>query len=127
MKTSLFGIIVLMVLLVSVHSAFDSAYADDEDPIRIVLDITYQNILETREDVGDVSKNAETLFATGQDEYFEALSALDAGDTEAARDHALIAMVLFEDATEEIGEFEGFEDEDMISRTHPKTDHFVNI
>jgi len=106
MGKALFGLIALLVLSVSVSSAFDSAYADDEDPIKMVLDITYQNILETREDTGVISGNADTFFVAGEKEYFEALSALEAGDTEAARDHALIAMVLFEDSAEEIGEIQ---------------------
>jgi len=111
----LFSIIALLVLSVSVSSAFvESAYADEhDDPIKTVLDITYQNILETRENIDDVPENANTLFSAGEDEYFEALSALEAGDTDAARDHALIAMALFEDSTEVIGEFEGFEDDDI--------------
>jgi len=46
LKKSLFGIIALLVLSVSVSSAFDSAYADEHDPIKTVLDITYQNILQ---------------------------------------------------------------------------------
>ena len=115
LKKSLFGLIALLVLSVSLSSAFvESAYADDhDDPIKTVLDITYQNILETRENIDDVPENANTLFSAGEEEYFEALSALEAGDTDAARDHALIAMALFEDSTEVIGEFEGFEDDDI--------------
>jgi len=47
-KTSLFGVIVLLVLLVSVSSAFvESAYAEEHEPIRIILDITHQNILDS--------------------------------------------------------------------------------
>ena len=80
MRKPLFGLIALLVLSVSVPTAFESAYADGEDPIKMVLDITYQNILELREDAGVISENADTFFAAGQEKYNEALSALEAGD-----------------------------------------------
>ncbi len=48
LKTSLFGLIVLLVMSVSVSTAFvESAYADDHEPIRIILDITHENILDS--------------------------------------------------------------------------------
>ena len=95
MRKPLFGLIALLVLSVSVPTAFESAYADGEDPIKMVLDITYQNILESREDTGVISENADTFFAAVQEKYNGALAALEAGDFEAARDNALIAMALF--------------------------------
>jgi len=99
----LFGIIALLVLVSSVTSAFESAYADEDDPIKIVLDLTYQNILESRADAGEIPDNAETFFAAGEEKYNEALAALEAGDIDSARDNALIAMALFEDSAQEIG------------------------
>ncbi len=103
LKTSLFGIMALVVLSVSVNSAFvESAYANEHDPIKTVLDITYQNILESRADAGEISDNAETFFTAGEAKYNEAIAALEAGDTAAARENALIAMALFESSAEEI-------------------------
>jgi len=99
----LFGIIALLVLATSVSTAFESAYADEDDPIKIVLDLTYQNILESREATGVIPDNADTFFLAGEEKYEEALAALEAGDIDSARDHALIAMALFEDSTQEIG------------------------
>ena len=70
------SIIALSVLLVSVSSAFvDSAYADDEDPIKMVLDITYENAIESREDIDELPENADAFFSAGEEKYFEALSA----------------------------------------------------
>ncbi|MCH8086048.1 MAG: hypothetical protein IIC15_06465, partial [Thaumarchaeota archaeon] len=105
--THIFSLIAFLVLLVSVSSVFvESAYADDEDPIKMVLEITYQNILESRGGVGVIPENAETFFLAGQEKYEEALAALEAGDIEAARESALIAMALFGDSVEEIGVLE---------------------
>ena len=107
LKTSLFGIIALLVLTVSLSSAFNqTAFADDEDPIRTILEITYQNILESREDVGEVPDTAETFFLAGQENYDEALEALENGDIVTAKEKAIVAMALFEDAAEEIGALE---------------------
>jgi len=103
-KKSLFGIIVLMVLTVSVSSAFETAYAEGEDPIQIVLDITYENIQGSLDGVDDHEANA--LFLAGEEKYFEAIAALEAGDIATAKDSALIAMALFEDSAEEIGSLE---------------------
>jgi len=99
-------IIALLVLTVGVSSAFESAYADEDDPIKMVLDITYQNILELREDAETIPENADTFFAAGEEKYNEALAALEAGDTVAAKENALIAMALFENSAEEIGAIE---------------------
>ncbi len=107
LKNSLFGIIALAILSVSVSSAFESAYADEhEDPIKVVLDITYQNILESRDGLDEVPENAETFFVAGEEKYNEALAALEAGDIVTARESAIVAMALFEDAVQEIGAIE---------------------
>jgi hypothetical protein len=106
MRKTLFGLIALLVLSVSVPTAFESAYADGEDPIKMVLDITYQNILESREDAGEIPDDADAFFLAGQEKYNEALAALEAGDVDSARDNALVAMALFEDSAQEVGAIE---------------------
>jgi len=66
LKTSLFGLTVLLVMLVSVSTAFvESAYAEEDDPIRIILDITHQNIIDSiaESGLGDVDA-AELLLGT---------------------------------------------------------------
>ena len=105
-KKSLFGIIALLVLTVSVSSAFDEAYAADEDPIRMILDITYENIQDSRDNAGVISEASETFFSAGEEKYNEAIAALEAGDIVTAKESALVAMALFEDAAEEIGAIE---------------------
>ena len=77
MRKTLFGLIALLVISVSVSSAYvESAYADDEDPIKMVLDITYQNILESRA-VENITENAETFFLAGQGKYEEELAEIE--------------------------------------------------
>jgi len=105
-KKSLFGIIALLVLTVSVSSAFESAYAADEDPIRMILDITYENIQDSRDNAEVISDASETFFSAGEEKYNEAIAALEAGDIATAKESALVAMALFEDAAEEIGALE---------------------
>ena len=106
MQKSHFGIITLLVLSVSIASAFEYSYADDEDPIKMVLEITYQNILESRADTETISNASETFFLAGQTNYNEAILALESGDIVTAKEKALVAMALFEDAAEEIGVLE---------------------
>ena len=107
-KTSLFGLIALLVLTVSLSSTyFESAYADDhEEPIKMVLDLTYENILESIENADEVPEASQTFFDAGYDKYLEALTALEEGDIVTAKESALVAMALFEDAAEEIGALE---------------------
>ncbi len=113
-KKSLFGIVALLVLTVSVSSAFDSAFAqsdESESPIKMVLDLTRENIEESLDSVAGGSSAAQTFYDLGQDEYQQALDALDNGDKEAAAEHAIIAMALYEDSAEVIGEIqESFDD-----------------
>ena len=106
MKKSLFGIIALLVLTVSFSSTFESAYAADEDPIKMILDITYENIQDSRNNADVISDASETFFDAGEAKYEEAIEALEAGDIVTAKESALVAMALFEDAAEEIGALE---------------------
>ena len=106
MRKSLFGVIALLVLSVSVSSAFQSAYAADDDPIRMVLDITYQNIQDSRNNLDEIPESSQTFFEAGEEKYNEAIAALDAGDIITAKESALVAMALFENAAEEIGVIE---------------------
>jgi len=110
MKTSLFGILALLVLAVSLPSAFAQT---SDSPIQMVLDLTKENLLETLDSAGEIPFTAQTFYDLGEEEYQKAIDALNNGDFEAAEEHAIIAMALFEDSTEEIGEFEGFEDDDI--------------
>jgi len=106
MRKSLFGIIALLVLSVSISSAFQSAYAAEDDPIRRVLDITYQNIQDSRNSLDEIPASSQTFFEAGEEKYNEAIAALDAGDITTAKESALVAMALFENAAEEIGALE---------------------
>jgi hypothetical protein len=110
LKTSLFGIIVLLVMSVSVSTAFvESAYAEEEHPIKIVLDITYQNILESIEDAGiDPVSDEYVYFQEGEDAYNDAIAYLleEPPNIVDAKKSALIAMALFEKTAEEIGVLE---------------------
>ena len=110
----IFGIIVLLVLTVGVPSSF--AQSDEsESPIKMVLDLTRENIEESLDSVAGGSSAAQTFYDLGQDEYQQALDALDRGDEEAAEEHAIIAMALYEDSAEVIGEFGGFDDDTGVS------------
>ena len=103
--THLFGLIALLVLSVSVTSAFvESAYAEGEEPIQIILDITYENIQESLDGVDDAE--ALALFQAGEEKYHDALAALEAGDILTANESAIVAMALFEDSAVVIGALE---------------------
>ena len=105
LKTSLFGIIALLVLSVSLPSAFAQS-ADSESPIKMVLDLTKENLIESLDSVGEIPSTAQTFYEMGQEEYEKAIDALNNGDLEAAEEHALIAMALYEDSASVIGELE---------------------
>jgi hypothetical protein len=103
-KNTLFGIIVLLGLTVSVSSAFvESAYADEAGAIQVILGITYENIQESFADA-ELNPEDDPVFLAAQEDYFEALAALEAGDLAAAEENALSAMNLFEISAENIGE-----------------------
>ena len=105
LKNSLFGIIALLVLTVSLPSAFAQT-ADSESPIQMVLDLTKTNLEDSFESTGDVPSTAQTFYEMGQEEYDKAIDALNNGDMEAAEEYAIIAMALFEDSASVIGELE---------------------
>ena len=104
LKTSLFGVVVLA-LSVSVSSAFAQS-AESESPIKTILDLTRENLLESLESTSEIPPTAQTFYDMGQVEYEKAIAALEEGDTEAAREHALIAMALYEDSASIIGSLE---------------------
>ncbi len=100
----LFSVIALLVLSVSVSSVFvESAYADEADAIAVILGMTYGNIQESFVDAG-INPEDDPVFLAAQEDYFEALTALEAGDLAAAEENALSAMKLFEISAENIGE-----------------------
>ncbi len=102
-KKSLFGIVALLVLTVSVSSAFEPAYADEGDVIQVILDITYENIQESFADAG-IDPESDPIFVAAQEEYEEAVALLKAGEFETAEASALEAMGLFEISAKNIGE-----------------------
>jgi len=99
-KKTLFGIVALLVLTVSLSTAFEPAYAAGEEPIRMVLDVTLENIEDAME--GMDNEEAVVLYEAGKAAYDDAIAALEAGEIEDAKNSALIAMELFEGATEEV-------------------------
>src|SRR3989338_5347813 len=104
LKTSLFGVVVLA-LSVSVSSAFAQS-AESESPIKTILDLTRENLLESLESTSEIPPTAQTFYDMGQVEYEKAIAALEEGDTDVAREHALIAMALYEDSASIIGSLE---------------------
>ncbi|QLH04990.1 hypothetical protein C5F49_06415 [Nitrosopumilus oxyclinae] len=70
----------------------------------MVLDLTRSNLLDSFDDTGEIPSSAQTFYDLGQEEYQKAIDALNAGDFDAAEEHALIAMTLFEDSASVIGE-----------------------
>ena len=74
LKIGLFGLIALFVLSVSVPSAFaQSTESETESPLKMVLDITYQNIVESITD-SEMSQNEINLrLLQVEEEYNEAI------------------------------------------------------
>jgi hypothetical protein len=108
LKIGLFGLVVLFVLSVSVPSAFaQSIESETDSPIKMILDMTLENLEESVLDPDrEIPSTAQTFYQMGQGEYQLAIDALNEGDVEAAEEHALIAMALFEDSASVIGELE---------------------
>ena len=108
LKIGLFGLVVLFVLSVSVPSAFaQSIESETDSPIKMILDMTLENLEESVLDPDrEIPSTAQTFYQMGQGEYQLAIDALNDGDVEAAEEHALIAMALFEDSASVIGELE---------------------
>ena len=103
LKTSLFGILLVLVLSVSVSSAFAQS---TESPIKMILDQTRDNLRESLDSASEIPPTAQTFYDMGQKEYEKAIAALEGGDTSAAREHALVAMALYEDSASAIGALE---------------------
>jgi hypothetical protein len=105
LKIGLLGLIALFVLSVSVPSAFaQSTESEEQNPIRVILGISYENIQESLEDVTD--PGAQALFEDGEAQYLIAMEALENGEIEKAEESALLAMQYFEDSAKEIGELQ---------------------
>ena len=105
MKIGLFGLVALFVLSVSIPSAFaQSTESEEQNPIQVILDISYENIQESFVDAEINPEDYPAVFIAAQEEYEEAMAALEAGDLETAEESALLAMALFEDSAEEIAE-----------------------
>jgi hypothetical protein len=103
LKIGLLGLIALFVLSVSVPSAFaQSTESEGQNPIQVILDISYENIQESLEGVTD--PGAQALFEDGEAQYIIAMKALEDGEIEKAEESALLAMQYFEDSAKEIGE-----------------------
>ena len=97
----LFSLIALLVLSVSVSSAFvESAYAEEHEPIRIILDITYQNILDSiaaAEEDGDLKpEEVADLIDSVENEYQTTVDLINGDDVVAAKESVLQAMASFE-------------------------------
>ena len=105
LKISLFGIIVLLALSVSVSSAFAQS-TESESSIRTILDLTRDNLQESLDSTSEIPSTAQTFYDMGQKEYEKAIASLEGGDTDGAREHALIAMALYDDSASVIGSLE---------------------
>ncbi|NNM03183.1 MAG: hypothetical protein HKP26_06460 [Nitrosopumilus sp.] len=108
LKISLVGVIALFVLTVSIPSAFaQSTESETDSPIKMILDMTLENLEESILDPDrEIPTTAQTFYQMGQGEYQLAIDALNDGDIQAAEEHALVAMALFEDSASVIGELE---------------------
>jgi hypothetical protein len=99
-KTGLFGLMALLVLTVSVSSAFETVYADEDDPIRVILDITHQNIIDSIEiatENGDLTTDeAAKLIDSVEMEYMAAVDLTNGEDVVAAKESVIQAMASFE-------------------------------
>jgi hypothetical protein len=105
LKIGLLGLIALFVLSVSIPSAFaQSTESEEQNPIRVILDISYENIQESFVDSGIGSENYPVVYTAAQEEYEEAIAALEAGDLKAAEESALLAMALFEESAKDLAE-----------------------
>jgi len=107
-KRHLFGIVILAVILLSAPSTYVSAqeYSYSESVIESILDQS-KNQIEGK--LSELEQNEITTppfvdenYGRGLLEYQEALVFLEKGELENAKDHALNAMSLFEDALEGI-------------------------
>ena len=118
MNKSLFGIIALFVLLISIPTAISEIYAQttgdgtgdgtDEPeltPMEQVLLMTKNNAEAALTASGDGSTSAQSLFELGIVQYQKALASLDE-DPQAAQEYAITAMALFEDTSSLLGSLE---------------------
>jgi len=114
MNKSLFGIIALFVLLISIPTAMSQIYAQTAEddtgepemtPMEQVLLMTKNNAEAALESSGEESTSAQALFELGMAEYQKALASLDE-DPQAAQEYAITAMALFEDTSSLLGVLE---------------------
>ena len=105
LKIGLLGLIALFVLSVSVPSAFaQSTESETESPLKMVLDITYQNIVESITD-SEMSQNEINLrLLQVEEEYNEAIDLINGDDIVAAKQDVVQTMGIFELIAEDIAE-----------------------
>jgi len=94
---------------ISINAVFAEEHPLPEDsPIQIILDQSLDQAKTAGGGTG-IDDSADRLYQLGLDEYAAAIALLEAGDTEGATEHALVAMALFEDVLVILGPAEGDE------------------
>ncbi len=104
MNKSLFGIIALFVLLISIPTIMSEVYAEEDDltPLEIALMMTEESAAAALDSADTVPPSAQALYDLGLINQQNALDNL-LSDPEAANEFAIIAMALFEDTSVIIG------------------------
>ena len=119
MRKNRIASIVLLYVLISVTFSFIPILAQSSgssDIIKSILDESKsqveQKITKLQENGITIPSSASTFYNNGLTEYDAALASLNSGNLDEARDHALEAMSLFEDAIKALFEAEeDFQDE----------------
>ncbi|WP_343045157.1 Ig domain-containing protein [Nitrosopumilus cobalaminigenes] len=104
LKIGLLGLIALFVLTVSLPSAFAQTDSESESPLRMVLDITYENIVESITDSGLDQEEITVRLIQVDEEYQEAVDLINGDDVVAAKQNVVQTMAFFELQAEEISE-----------------------
>ncbi|MFB3096345.1 MAG: CFI-box-CTERM domain-containing protein [Nitrosopumilaceae archaeon] len=118
-KSRLVVALALMFILVSVPSAFAQVDPDPDpepDPLQIVLDQS-KDQLDPLIDPASSPSSVLRLYELGIVEYDAALASL-VDDPDAAKDHAIVAMALFEDALSILSSEYENQVLDQIGRAH---------
>jgi len=104
LKIGLLGLIALFVLSVSLPSAFAQTDSESESPLRMVLDITYENIVESITDSGLEQDEINVRLNQVDEEYQEAIVLIEGDDLVLAKQNVVQTMAFFELQAEEIAE-----------------------
>jgi len=104
LKIGLLGLVALFVLSVSLPSAFAQTDSESESPLRMVLDITYENIVESITDSGLEQDEINVRLNQVDEEYQEAVDLINGDDVVAAKQNVVQTMAFFELQAEEIAE-----------------------